>query len=160
VAHLTGELAGVERSAQLVIQPGEPPAAVEILQFSAAPSTVEAGQGATLRYRLTNARAARIEPGVGVLPSPVAGTVEVKPREATTYSLEATGSDCRTVQQTVVVNVIRLRHWSLDNRIPPPNYTPFRPPAANPVVPKTPSHEGSSPDVRPTPTASPPPSIH
>ena len=81
-----GELAGVERSSQLVIRANRlltphRDNAVEILQFGATPSTVDPGERAVLTFRLKNAQAARIEPEVGALPSLTAGTVGVNPRE-------------------------------------------------------------------------------
>jgi hypothetical protein len=102
-----------------------PDNAVEILQFSAAPSTVDAGERAALTFRFKNAHAARIEPEVGALPSLAAGTVGVNPREPTTYSLVATGADGRVARQTVFINVRR-----------PPRPYPVVPRVSDPVVPR------------------------
>src|SRR5215472_1120899 len=62
-----------------------PPAAPDITEFSASPSTIERGQSSTLRWAVTNATDISIDNGVGTVQSN--GTKSVFPNDTTTYTL-------------------------------------------------------------------------
>lgn len=83
--------------------PPPPPAKPVIASFTAEPSSIEAGQSATLRWSTQNATSASIDKGVGTVP--VNGSRQVFPTQTTTYELTASGpggSDTRTATVTVV----------------------------------------------------------
>jgi hypothetical protein len=143
VVRITGRLAGVERSAPLSIL-DEPRInnPVEILQFSAAPSTISSGEQVVLTFRLDNAKAARIEPEVGALSSLVSGTVNVSPQKPTEYFLIATGPDGKTTRKVAFVNVTPS----------PPRPPRFNPPALVPTGHQTLHYERLPRDIKPTPT--------
>jgi len=96
--------------------PPPPPAAPVINNFTAEPSTVEAGQSSTLRWSITGATDMSIDNGVGAVQSN--GQRQVFPRTSTNYTLTARGPggmDSRSV--TVQVT-----------SAPPPPPPPSKPP--------------------------------
>ena len=79
-----------------------PPAAPDITEFSASPSTIERGQSSTLRWAVTNATDISIDNGVGTVQSN--GTKSVFPNDTTTYTLSARGAG-GTLTKTATVTV-------------------------------------------------------
>jgi peptidoglycan-associated lipoprotein len=70
--------------------PPAPPAAQPTVTLNASPSSIDAGQTATLSWSSTSATDLDIEPGVGkVAPQ---GSTPVNPNASTTYTITATGS--------------------------------------------------------------------
>ncbi|MGH9419349.1 MAG: hypothetical protein ACRD3J_05185, partial [Thermoanaerobaculia bacterium] len=70
--------------------------------FGAAPSTIHAGQQATLSWVTTNAASVLIDQGVGT--QPLSGAVTVSPSATTTYTLTAmNGGQSTTASTTVTV---------------------------------------------------------
>lgn len=80
------------------------PGAPVIVSFTASPSTITAGQSATLNWgKVDNATSAVIDHGIGGVATP--GNVTVQPATTTTYTLTATGcGGTVTKQVTVTVN--------------------------------------------------------
>ncbi len=75
------------------------PAAPVIASFGASPSTIQAGQSATLNWSVTGAASLSISPGVGT----VTGTsVSVSPSATTTYTLTATNAGGSSTATTTV----------------------------------------------------------
>jgi peptidoglycan-associated lipoprotein len=66
-----------------------PPAAPDIAEFSAEPSSIERGQSSTLRWSVSNANQITIDNGVGTVQA--SGSRSVYPNETTTYTLRASG---------------------------------------------------------------------
>jgi len=79
------------------------PAATRIVQFSAIPASIQAGQSSTLSWVIDNATSATITPGIGSV-DPKTGSVSVSPTQTTTYTLSATGAN-GTINSTVTVQV-------------------------------------------------------
>jgi len=79
------------------------PGQVRVLQFSAAPSTVTAGQTSTLNWVVENATTVTIQPTLGSVDAH-SGSSTVSPTTTTTYTLTATGPG-GTVNSTVTVTV-------------------------------------------------------
>jgi hypothetical protein len=79
------------------------PGQVLVLQFTAAPATITAGQSSTLNWVVQNATTVTITPGLGSV-SATSGTSSVTPTTTTTYTLTATGPG-GTVNATVTVTV-------------------------------------------------------
>ena len=79
------------------------PAQVRVLQFSAAPATITAGQSSTLNWVVENATTVTITPTLGSVDAH-SGTSSVSPATTTTYTLTATGAG-GTVNSTVTVTV-------------------------------------------------------
>ena len=79
------------------------PAPQPTVTFSANPTTVNAGQSATLTWSSTNATSAQIDNGIGaVQPS---GTMMVTPQQTTTYNITVMGAGgTATAAATVTVN--------------------------------------------------------
>jgi hypothetical protein len=79
------------------------PTQVQIVQFSANPATIQAGQQSTLTWVVNNATSVSISPNVGNV-DPRTGSVSVSPGETTTYTLTATNANgSLTATQTVTV---------------------------------------------------------
>jgi len=98
-----------------------------IESFTASPTTITAGQSATLIWgAVTGAEMAEIDNGVGGIATP--GSIVVNPATTTTYTLTATcGDKTKTAQVTINVNPV----------VPPvatttPTNTPTRTPTATP----------------------------
>ena len=89
----------VTRSAIVTVTNPPPPTG----QFAASPSTIQAGQTATLSWTTTNATAVSIDQGIG--PVDASGTKTVSPTQNTTYTLTVTGGGT-TVTQTASVTVM------------------------------------------------------
>jgi len=84
----------------------EPPAAPPVqIAFDAVPNTIQEGQSATLRWSLTNARTATIEPEPGILHQ-VSGQQRVSPSSPTTYRLTARAPDGTASTATATVQVL------------------------------------------------------
>jgi hypothetical protein len=79
---------------------GTPPV---VTSFAVAPSTIRAGQQATLSWVTQNAAAVIIDQGVGT--QALSGTATVSPATTTTYTLSAMSS-AQTATSSVTVNVI------------------------------------------------------
>jgi len=79
------------------------PVQAQIVQFTAQPAAITAGQTTTLSWVIQNATSATITPGVGTV-SGTTGSVAVSPTATTTYTLTATGPNGQTTQ-TVQVTV-------------------------------------------------------
>jgi uncharacterized cupredoxin-like copper-binding protein len=79
------------------------PSQVTVVQFSAAPASITAGQSSTLNWVIQNATSATITPTLGSV-NASSGTSSVTPSVTTTYTLTATGPG-GTVNATVTVTV-------------------------------------------------------
>ena len=79
------------------------PGQVRVLQFSAAPATITAGQSSTLNWVVENATTVTITPTLGSVDAH-SGSSTVSPTATTTYTLTATGPG-GTVNSTVTVTV-------------------------------------------------------
>ena len=71
--------------------------------FTANPTTIYAGDSATLNWSVSNATSTNISPGVGSVSS--IGSMLVSPEQSTSYTLSATNS-AGTVNRSVNVNVL------------------------------------------------------
>ena len=72
--------------------------------LTASPTTVMAGQSATLTWTTMNATGASIDNGIGAVTPVSGGTVKVTPATTTTYTISATGSGgTATAKATVTV---------------------------------------------------------
>ena len=71
-----------------------------VLAFSVEPSTIQAGQSATLRWNVTGANSVSIDQGVGQQSS--TGTRQVSPGSSTTYTLTATGANGQSTATTTL----------------------------------------------------------
>lgn len=88
----------VTASATVAVTP--PPAVPHIASFTASPTSLQAGQSATLSFAVTGATSVSIDQGIGA----VTGNVTVTPAATTTYTLSATNSaGTSTLQATVTV---------------------------------------------------------
>jgi uncharacterized cupredoxin-like copper-binding protein len=74
-----------------------------IVQFTANPAAITAGQSSTLTWQTQNATSVTIAPGIGSV-TPNSGSVAVTPAATTTYTLTATGPN-GSVNQSVTVTV-------------------------------------------------------
>ncbi|MBZ5723956.1 MAG: OmpA family protein [Acidobacteriia bacterium] len=74
-----------------------------VVQFTASPAAIQAGQSSTLSWVIKNATSASISPNVGTI-DPKTGSVAVSPTSTTVFTLSATGAT-GTVTQTVTVTV-------------------------------------------------------
>jgi chitodextrinase len=93
-AHLTWQGAGA------VVQPPS------ILSFTAAPSTVAAGQASTLSWSVNGASSIAIDNGVGTVSG--ATSISVSPANTTTYTLTASnGAGSATAKSTVTVTALQ-----------------------------------------------------
>ena len=75
-------------SVAVTVTPGQVP---QIILFSAIPSTINAGQSATLQWSVQNSTSISINNGVGTESSNT-GSVSVSPATTTTYTLTAMNS--------------------------------------------------------------------
>lgn len=69
--------------------PPPPPKAPVISQFTAEPSTIQRGQATTLRWSVSDATEASIEPGIGMVQT--SGSRQAFPSASTTYTLRVQG---------------------------------------------------------------------
>ena len=102
----------IERAPKQDTQPSYPPGQDEqtssdsakpvIDIFTVDPSSISAGESATLSWTVSEAVSISIEPGIGEVDA--SGTVEVFPGESTAYTLTATNS-AGDVYKTIQVNV-------------------------------------------------------
>ncbi|MDD5311489.1 MAG: hypothetical protein PHO26_00440 [Dehalococcoidia bacterium] len=97
-----------------------------IVAFTASPTSITAGQTATLIWNVTNATSVQIDQGVGSGLA-VAGTVSVTPSSTVTYMLTASNS-AGSVTSSVTVSVTS----SSSSTTPPPVTTPA--PALRPNI--------------------------
>jgi hypothetical protein len=78
-------------------------AAIRIVNFSATPSQINAGQHSIVSWNVPNATTVSITPTIGsVNPS---GTATVTPLQTTSYTLTATGPGGQSVSQTLTITV-------------------------------------------------------
>ncbi|HEX9074259.1 MAG TPA: NBR1-Ig-like domain-containing protein [Anaerolineae bacterium] len=144
-----GVLFGDTLNASIRVVPASTPATCSgtpnIEFFNASPTTITAGQSATLTWGfVSNAESASIDNGIGGVATP--GSVAVSPAGTATYILTATcGTLTRTAQ--VTINVIPT------STIPAP--TPTHP--ATPVNTPSPSATPHATFIPPTPTNTPTP---
>ena len=74
-----------------------------ISSFAASPSTINAGDSATLSWSTINASGVSIDNGIGS--QPASGSVTISPKQTTTYTLTGTGlGGSATASTTVTVN--------------------------------------------------------
>lgn len=116
-----------------------------IESFTASPTTITAGQSATLNWgAVIGAEMAEIDNDIGGVSTP--GSIAVNPTTTTTYTLTATcGDKSRTLQVTISVNPVA-----------PPVATattvPTAPPVATPTATTAPTNTPTrTPTVKPTP---------
>jgi len=97
---VTDQVTGLTASANTFVSTQR---ALQVVRFSATPSTITAGHSSTLAWNVTNATAVAIS-GVGSGLNPQ-GTATVSPTQTTTYTLTATGSAGQSVTASVTVTV-------------------------------------------------------
>jgi len=96
---LTATGLGGNDSRELTVTVLQPPV---IAGFGSSPTSVLAGESATLNWATSEATEVRIEPGLGLRPS--SGSISVSPAATTTYRLTATGhGGVRTAETTLKV---------------------------------------------------------
>ena len=95
-------------------QPTPSSAAPVIVDFSATPAQISAGESATLLWNVTEATTVGIDQGIGNVPA--AGTKKVSPATTTAYILTATNA-AGTVTKSVVITVSVV---SPPPAVPPP----------------------------------------
>ena len=93
---------GMQSSGRTTVTTTNPPA-VRILQFTAAPNGILAGERVRLNWIVENADTVTISPAPGSVDSK-AGTADVTPAQTTTYTLTAKGAG-GTVTATAVVTI-------------------------------------------------------
>lgn len=81
--------------------PPSPPAIIR--EFTVAPTSIQPGGGATLRWEVLNAYSLSIEPAIGAVGT--RGSQRVSPAATTTYVLEATGAG-GVARRAVTVTVV------------------------------------------------------
>ncbi len=91
----------------------------DIVSFTATPSTIFAGQEASLRWVVRNAGCAHItiEPDIGRCPDESDGTCIVRPTDSTQYKLTLSASDLVDICKTVSINV-KSPSIPIDNTTP------------------------------------------
>jgi outer membrane protein OmpA-like peptidoglycan-associated protein len=75
----------------------------QIVQFTAQPAAISAGQSSTLSWVIKNATSASISPGVGAI-NATTGSISVSPTATTSYTLTATGPN-GTSSQSLQITV-------------------------------------------------------
>lgn len=95
---------GSATSSFTVVVTTPPPAPTATISVN--PSTITAGQSASLSWATTDANSVSISPGIGTVPA--SGTWPVTPSATTTYYITATGSTppAATAQVTLTVNPV------------------------------------------------------
>ncbi len=86
-----------------------------VVSFTATPSSITAGETATLAWNVTGATTVTIGPGIGTV-DPSGGTTVVSPAATTTYTLTATNAEGSvTAHATVIVieTVPTLNRWGM-----------------------------------------------
>lgn len=78
------------------------------ISFTAAPSTIDAGQSAQLTWVIKNATAARIDNGIGAVA--LSGHASITPSASTTYTLTATTG--KTAKKTATLTITVKPHTS------------------------------------------------
>jgi hypothetical protein len=101
-APASGDIQGKTEVAPVTAVTPAAQAAPVVTQFVADPPSIESGSAAVLRWNVTGATEVALDPGIGKVP--VADKLEVRPRQATTYVLTATGPGGK-VTEPVSVNV-------------------------------------------------------
>jgi hypothetical protein len=97
---VTGQVSGLQSSATTTVTTR---AAIRIVNFSATPSQINAGQHSIVSWNVPNATTVSITPTIGsVNPS---GTATVTPLQTTSYTLTATGPGGQSVSQTLTITV-------------------------------------------------------
>ena len=97
---VTDQVTGLTGSANTTVTTQR---ALQVVRFTATPSSIAAGQSSTLAWNVPNATSVSIS-GVGSGLNP-AGTASVSPTTTTTYTLTATGASGQTVTASVTVTV-------------------------------------------------------
>lgn len=100
---LPGPFTGCRMSTSLS-SPALPPAAAPVIEFPAAPDTIEPGEPVQLRWKVRGATAAFIDQGIGGVPAQQ-GSRRLFPMRTTSYRLTARGP-ARSAAASVVVNVL------------------------------------------------------
>jgi hypothetical protein len=99
-----GPPGGARQAKTDVVAPvAAPPAAPVIAQFAADPQSIESGSAATLRWNVTGATEVALDQGIGRVAA--SDKLDVKPLQATTYILTATGPGGKVTTAPVSVNV-------------------------------------------------------
>ena len=95
-----------------------------VIRFTAAPSTIAAGQSSTLSWATTGVTSVTISGVGGNLPAN--GSQTVSPTQTTTYTLTATGADRKTTVTAQVVVTISGSQVPIVNSftVSPPNVSP------------------------------------
>jgi len=93
---------GLHASASTTVTTSSP-SQVTVVQFTANPASITAGQSSTLTWVVQNATSVTISPGIGSVNSQ-SGSTSVTPAQTTTYTLTATGPG-GTVNASVTVSV-------------------------------------------------------
>jgi hypothetical protein len=97
---VTGQVSGLQSSATTTVTTK---AALRIVNFSATPSQINAGQRSIVSWNVPNATTVSISPTIGsVNPS---GTATVTPLKTTTYTLTATGPGAQQISQSLTITV-------------------------------------------------------
>jgi OmpA family/K319L-like, PKD domain len=97
---VTGAISGLISTANTSVFVRQP---LRVVEFSATPNQITAGQQSILRWNVPGAQSVSISPGVGKV-NP-AGSATVMPLMTTTYTLTATGAAGETVTATATVSV-------------------------------------------------------
>ena len=122
----SNQFAATSCSVTVQVTPGAVP---RIVRFTAAPMSIQSGATSTLLFLVENAKSVTITPDVGKVD--LAGTVDVKPTQTTTYTITATNDFGQATASTTVTVTA-----------PPPNPTitsftanpPTSPSPGSPVV--------------------------
>jgi hypothetical protein len=99
--HLTATNSAGPVSASFTITVKEPPEPA-VTSFSASPSSIAAGESATLQWKVARASYVNIDQGIGIVTS--SGTQVVTPTKTTTYTITATNAaGAATASTTITV---------------------------------------------------------
>ncbi len=99
------------------------PSQAQIVRFEATPTTINAGESATLRWEVQNARRVVIDNGIGEV-SPTTGEFIVTPSATTTYTLTAYDAEGRPAQAKVTITVRSPESSGSTSATPPPTPPP------------------------------------
>lgn len=78
-----------------------------ISSFTATPASITIGDRATLRYGIANASSAQIKPSIGKVDVSENSSIEVAPKDTTTYTLIAANTSGQEDQKQVTITVIK-----------------------------------------------------
>jgi hypothetical protein len=95
----------LNRTTRILVKPVPRPAPA-ILYFTAEAASLKSGETVKLCFRLENTESVRLEPAVQDLGSALMGCFVVAPKQTTTYTLIAVGTEGRTARKRVTVTVL------------------------------------------------------